>query len=93
LYGVAGTRFQAARNQDAEKDVVAEHEDKADRSWYHNRPDSHHSSICLWRFQMRSLVGMMLYDFISAGLPIAFLVTRSTFLLYIIRCRMYSLYP
>lgn len=56
LYGVAGTRFQAARHQDEEKDVVSEYEDKADSSWYHNRPDSHHSSICLRRFQMRSLV-------------------------------------
>jgi len=36
--------------------VVAEHEDKADSSRYHNRPDSHHNSICLRRFQMRSLV-------------------------------------
>lgn len=53
LYGVAGTRFQAARNPDKEKNVVPEHEDKADSSGYPGCLDSHHNSIRMWWFQLR----------------------------------------
>ena len=48
----AGTRFQATGNQDEEKDVVAEHEDKADSFGHSDCLNSHHSVIHLWWFQL-----------------------------------------
>lgn len=49
---LAGTRFQATGNQDEEKDVVAEHEDKADSVGDPDCLNSHHSVIHLWWLQM-----------------------------------------
>lgn len=46
-YGFAGTRFQDAGNPDEEKDVVAEHEDKANSFGYSNCLDSHNCSLCV----------------------------------------------
>ncbi|RVW22215.1 Vesicle-associated membrane protein 722 [Vitis vinifera] len=50
--GVAGTRFPATGNQDEEKDVVAEHEDKADSFGHPDCLNSHHSVIHLWWLQL-----------------------------------------
>ncbi|PPR94287.1 hypothetical protein GOBAR_AA26392 [Gossypium barbadense] len=47
-----GTRFQAAGNPDEEKDVVTEHENKADRARDSDRVDSHHRTVCLSWLQL-----------------------------------------
>ncbi|KAK5784093.1 hypothetical protein PVK06_038611 [Gossypium arboreum] len=49
---VTGTRFQAAGNPDEEKDVVTEHENKADRARDSDRVDSHHRTVCLSWLQL-----------------------------------------
>jgi hypothetical protein len=48
----AGTRFQTAGYQGAEKDVAAEHENQANCPRHHHRAHSYHHPICLPRFQM-----------------------------------------
>lgn len=47
-----GTRFQDTRNPDEKKDVVAEYEDKADRSCDNRGVDLNHSFVSLWWIQM-----------------------------------------
>ncbi|MBA0819946.1 hypothetical protein Gohar_025662, partial [Gossypium harknessii] len=45
-------RSQAAGNPDEEKDVVTEHESKADRARDSDRLDSHHRTVCLSWLQL-----------------------------------------
>ncbi|MBA0715354.1 hypothetical protein Golax_014257 [Gossypium laxum] len=52
LRSQVSTRFQAAGNPDEEKDVVTEHENKADRARDSDRLDSHHRTVCLSWLQL-----------------------------------------
>ncbi|KAK4344679.1 hypothetical protein RND71_034855 [Anisodus tanguticus] len=54
-----GTRFQDARNNNEEEDVVAEHEDQAYSFGDYYCLDSDHSFVSMWRFQM-SLVRFLI---------------------------------
>ncbi|MFQ6633720.1 hypothetical protein Gotur_012236, partial [Gossypium turneri] len=58
------TRFQAAGNPDEEKDVVTEHESKADRARDSDRLDSHHRIVCLsWLQLLMSRSVAIFYSF------------------------------
>jgi hypothetical protein len=48
----AGTRFQTAGYQGAEKDVAAEHENQANCPRHHHRAHPYHHPVCLPRLQM-----------------------------------------
>ncbi|GER55107.1 vesicle-associated membrane protein [Striga asiatica] len=54
-------RFQDSGNQDEEKDVVAEYEDKADCAGHYHCTHPHHSFISLWWFQV-SLISVSFRD-------------------------------
>ncbi|KAF9602402.1 hypothetical protein IFM89_027531 [Coptis chinensis] len=49
---LSSTRFSAARDQNEEKDVVAEYEDKADCVGHSHCFDTYHCLVCLWWLQV-----------------------------------------
>lgn len=52
MYGISGSRFQAAGNKDEKENVATEYEDKTYCLGHHHRTNPHHYLVCLPWLQM-----------------------------------------